>query len=206
MNPEPHLGRHLIQIYCHLLADSSTTSTQKHNRSGSWQRTAYEPWFGSQVGSSQREEPPADRNMVGQPQPPSDGRRDKRGNKRSKVKTRSVLKVKLPTLNKKVTKEEKTPRRWTLEPTINKSKPTASRGGAQCQACSSQDHLQGAGGEPASETETGRPQPGHLKLQGPTEVANNKRSRTGRGMNSDRPVIQLKCNLSYLIYCRIIFE
>ncbi|KAM8732778.1 uncharacterized protein AB9X84_024729 [Acanthopagrus schlegelii] len=74
--------------------------------------------------------------MVGQPQPPSDGRRDKRGNKRSKVKTRSVLKVKLPTLNKKVTKEEKTPRRWTLEPTINKSKPTASRGGgrggAQC--------------------------------------------------------------------------
>ncbi|XP_036933889.1 uncharacterized protein LOC119007985 isoform X4 [Acanthopagrus latus] len=132
MNPEPHLGRHLIQIYCHLLADSSTTSTQKHNRSGSWQRTAYEPWFGSQVGSSQREEPPADRNMVGQPQPPSDGRRDKRGNKRSKVKTRSVLKVKLPTLNKKVTKEEKTPRRWTLEPTINKSKPTASRGGAQC--------------------------------------------------------------------------
>ena len=26
------------------------------------------------------------------------------------------------------------------------------------------------------------------------------------GMNSDRPVIQLQCNLSYLIYCQIIFE
>lgn len=100
-------------------------------------RTAYEPWYGSQVDSSEREEPPADQNMVGQPQP--QGRRDKRGNKRSKVKTRSVFKIKLPTLNKKVTKEDKTPRRSTLEPTINKSKPTASigerrggRGGAHC--------------------------------------------------------------------------
>lgn len=46
------------------------------------------------------------------------------------------------------------------------------------QACSSQDHLQGAGGEPASEAETGRPQPGHLKLHGPTEMANNNRSRS----------------------------
>lgn len=46
------------------------------------------------------------------------------------------------------------------------------------QACSAQDHLQGAGWEPASEAETGRPQPGHLKLHGPTEMANNNRSRS----------------------------
>lgn len=92
-------------------------------------RTAYEPWFGSQVDSSEREEPLTEQNMVVQPQPPPQGRRDKRGNKRSKVKSRSVLKIKLPTVNKKMAKEDKTPRKRTLDPTINKSKPTASRGG-----------------------------------------------------------------------------
>lgn len=71
-----------------------------------------------------------------QTEPSCQAQRNKRGNKRANVtgeKTRSILKVKLPKLNKKATKEEKTQRRWMLEPVANKTKTTEGGGrGAQC--------------------------------------------------------------------------
>lgn len=97
-------------------------------------RTVYVPRFGSQLGSSQIDEPQPDQDQT---EPPSQDQRDERGNKLGKVrgeKTRFVLKVKLPKLNnstvsKKETNEEKTPSRLMVEDTANKSKTTMSRGG-----------------------------------------------------------------------------
>lgn len=96
-------------------------------------RTVYVPRFGSQLGSSQRDEPEPEQTM-NQTEPPSQGLRGKRGNKRGRgEKTRSVLKVKLPKLNnrtwsKRVTEEDKTPRKWMSEP-ANITKTTVNPGG-----------------------------------------------------------------------------
>ncbi|KAF1384461.1 hypothetical protein PFLUV_G00120480 [Perca fluviatilis] len=98
-------------------------------------RTVYVPCFGSQFGSSQRDEPRQDQIMYPK-KPPS---RDKGGNSRCKVKVRGEksrfhLKVKFPKLNnsalsKKATKKDNTPR-WMVEGAANKIKTTVSQGGA----------------------------------------------------------------------------
>lgn len=100
-------------------------------------RTVYVPRFGSQLGSSRRDEPEPGQ-TVNQTEPPSQDPRDKRGNKRGRSdKARCVLKVKLPklnnrTLSKRVTEEDKTPRKWMSDP-ANKTKTTVNPAGeTQC--------------------------------------------------------------------------
>ncbi|XP_069388035.1 uncharacterized protein [Paralichthys olivaceus] len=93
-------------------------------------KTVYVPRFGSQLGSSQREEPQPDPTVV-QPESQSqqvDKCRKKRDGGR---KPRSILKVKLPTFStrglpkKKPTQEDQTPGRWTPEPAENRTSVTA---------------------------------------------------------------------------------
>lgn len=93
-------------------------------------KTVYVPWFGSPLCSSQRDEPQLKQTDISVCN--VQAQRTQRGNKRARAeKTRSVLKVKLPSLSnhtKKAKNGDKTSRRWTSEPTINKCKTTVSRG------------------------------------------------------------------------------
>lgn len=87
--------------------------------------TTYVPMCSSQVSSSQMDETGADQSEnSGQNQDYKGGK--KRGNVSEKNK--SVLKIKLQKLNKAATKEDKTSRKWMIEPV---AKTTVSRGGGE---------------------------------------------------------------------------
>lgn len=92
-------------------------------------KTVYVPQFGSQLGSSQIDEPQMKQSNlsacnVARAQTAMRGKKRARGEK-----TQSVLKVKVPTVSNHTAKNGDTaPRRWTSEPTTTKSKSTVSRG------------------------------------------------------------------------------
>ncbi len=95
-------------------------------------KTAYVPWFSSQLCSSQRDE--AQPEQQTEPELPCQGQKGKRGNKRGNANVRKekhplILKVKLPKFNKKVTPENKTTKELMVEQTARKPETTVSSGG-----------------------------------------------------------------------------
>lgn len=93
----------------------------------------YVPRFGAHLGSSQRDEPEQEQAHLSYCNV-TQGQKEKCGNKRAKgERTRSLLKIKLPNFRnrsstKEVSKEDKTPRRWTSEPTRTTAETTVRRG------------------------------------------------------------------------------
>ncbi|KAM3612106.1 uncharacterized protein V6R79_002642 [Siganus canaliculatus] len=87
-------------------------------------RTVYAPWFGSQSGSSQeKNEPHVEQKMA---RAKLRSHRNKRADA-EREKSRLILKVKLPKLNKKLAKDNTTPRKKTTELVANKTKTSVGR-------------------------------------------------------------------------------